>query len=400
MKKQILLLSCIFSLGQAYNQSVLYFNFVSHNEETTQWNGVPYYTANRTRVINLATYFQTNGITWNLQSDWVYLSNVLTQETPAFIATTGGKNILRYLYEDLGVEIDPHGHETVYIYPDLVHLMDSIGLPESKVMGGTIYDGTNGINSWMNMSNGENGVIFPWAFWQPDYLWGAGTPGHTNDPKYFGVWNPEDTTNFLTHNTSQHIRYLATGCAIKVKDTSVVVNVVNQIRDVIEYVEDQTYPANGFYMQTIFFQQGALNNAAFYNKVVEIADSVDQLVATGHGQWKTLKQMYILWETAYSSQMFQWECGDYLGIEEEVGQFNIQLYPNPSSEKIKITINPNIYQEDSEIEIFNMFGELVHQSILTNPVSEINIQDFSKGMYFYYLKNKAQQISKGKFIKN
>ena len=118
MKKLTTLLSFILLNTVVYSQSTIYFNFVTHNEETQQWNNTNYYTTNRLRLVALSNYFQQNGITWNMQSDWVYLTNVLTQETPALTATTNNKNILQYIQADKGVEMDPHAHESQYIYPD------------------------------------------------------------------------------------------------------------------------------------------------------------------------------------------------------------------------------------------------------------------------------------------
>jgi len=403
-KKIIALVSTVLILNSfsIKAQSVLYFNFVSHNEEVATWSNPTFYGNNRNRLITLGDYFALNGITWNMQSDRVYLLAVISLDTGSLQAVTNSKNILRYLYEDKGVEMDPHGHETVYFYPDLVHLMDSIGLPESKIMGGTIYDGMNGNNVWTNMSNGENGVIFPWVNWQPDYLWGPGTPNHVNDPKYFGVWNPQDTINFLTHDTAQHIRLLATGCEIKVKNDSVTVDeITQQIKDVITHVEDLTYPANGFYMQTIFFEQGDINNAAFYNKLLQVADSVDLYVTQGHGQWKTLKQMYTEWETTYGAQMFMWECGDIVGIDEQNGIVDVDVYPNPSNGEFTIDLPENINPSLAlHLTMFNLAGSKVLDASMLEKKSIIDISTIAPGIYFYYLMDENKMISRGKMIRN
>lgn len=322
-------LSCLGLTGALLctGQPLVYLDFVTHNEETAQWNLTPFYTMNRARLLTLAEHFQSNGITWNMQSDWVYLTNVLSQETPALIATTGNKNILRWMYEDLGVEMDPHAHESQYIYPDVAHLMDSIGLPESKVMGGTIHNDNNGMNVWMNLVDGQYGLVFPDAFWRPDYMMGGGTPNHVNDLKYYGFWNPQDTANYLTHDPSSHLRHIGVGCSIKIQDTSSVAYVVGQVQELVDRVQSGVYPPDGFYLQSIFFEQASLNNMAFYNKVVEIADAVNVIVDSGVTQWKTFKQAYTIWETDYNAQFFQWECGQIatgLGTDHDTGSPAVQ----------------------------------------------------------------------------
>src|SRR6188768_2252522 len=109
-KKQLLFILYLFSC-KAIAQPKIHFDFLSHNEETSQWNGTPYYNANRMKLISLANYFQANGMTWNMQSDWRYLTSVLTKETTALMQSTNNKNILRWMHEDKGVEMDPHAHE-------------------------------------------------------------------------------------------------------------------------------------------------------------------------------------------------------------------------------------------------------------------------------------------------
>lgn len=399
MKKIVFILLFFSSVAESFSQSVLYFNFMTHNEETLQWDNPTFYANNRLKLISLATYFQTNGITWNMQSDWKYLSNVISQDPALITATTNSKNILLWMFEDMGVEMDPHGHETVYIYPDLVHLMDSIGLPESKLIGGGIYNDFNGINIWTNLVNGQNGSVFPSKFWEPDYLMGGGTPMHVADLNYFGFWNPQSTTSYLTHDTTSGLRHIGIGCDIKIKDTSDIVYILNDLREVIQNVQDGSYPANGFYVQNVFFEQADLNSMLFYNNVIEIADSMNAWVLAGDAQWKTLKQSYTLWETVYGAQMFQWNCDEFVGIEENVNKSIKNVYPNPTSDKLKIEFNAATFQSGSEIEIYNLVGERVYKEVILKSVSEIDVHDFSNGVYFYYVRNNQSILSKGKFIK-
>ena len=245
LKKNLLTLLIASSSINLFSQTKIYFDILTHNEDSFAWSTTGFYQNNRSYILNLANYCNTNGISWNMQSDVTYLTSVLnpTNETPALMGLTGGKNILRYMHEDLGVEMDPHGHEVTYIYPDLVKLMDSIGLPESKIMGGSLYKEMNGMNVWTNLVNGQYGNIFPTFFWEPDYIMGGGTPMHVADLNYYGVWNPKDTANYLVHDTSSHLRHLGTGCEIKIHDTSSVSTIMAKVHELVNNVADGTYPA-------------------------------------------------------------------------------------------------------------------------------------------------------------
>ena len=397
MKKLVLNLLFIGVLNKGYSQPVIYFDFVTHNEETSQWDLTPYYTSNRTRLVSLSDYFQLNGITWNMQSDWRYLTNVLTQETPVLMATTNNKNILLWMQDDKGVEMDPHAHESQYIYPDVVKLMDSIGVTESKLMGGSIYNDSNGVNIWTNLINGQYGLVFPNFFWQPDYMMGGGTPNHVADLKYYGFWNPQSTTNYLTHDTTNHLRHIGVGCEIKIKDTTSVAYITDQLKDVVQKVQSGQYPSNGFYLQSIFFEQGDLNNPAFYNKVIEIADSANAIVATGAAQWKTLKQAYTQWDSAYNAQMFQWECGEIISGIENNPENNFKLYPNPASTKIKFEMHGINSFYNADLEVYDLMGNLVYHSIINKKSNEIEVGTWIKGMYFCHLKTQ-HSVSTSKFI--
>ncbi len=388
MKKIVSLLALLFMCSFAKSQPHIYFNFISHNEETSQWNGNPFYTANRLKLISLTNYFQSKGITWNMQSDWVYLSNVLSKETTTLMTQTNNKNILRWMHEDMGVEMDPHAHESVYIYPDVVKLMDSIGLPESKVIGGTIYNDSNGVNIWTNLVNGQNGIIFPAKFWKPTYMMGGGTPNHVADLKYYGLWNPQSITNYLTNDTSVHLTHLGVGCEMKIKDTTTVAPFVANLRDLVLHVQNGFYPANGFYIQTIFFEQADLNTLPFYNKLIEIADSANAIVTGTNAEWKTFKQAYTIWETTYAKQMFQWECGQMATDVSDINANNNELilYPNPASTILDIAINRNSTSgiQNSKIEIYNVLGQLVYSPNFGQRASniEIDISHFTNGIYF------------------
>ena len=399
MKRQLLAFLFFVSSFNVFAQTpIVYFNFVTHNEETFQWNVPNFYSANRTKLISLSNYFNLKGITWNMQSDWVYLNNVIMQDS-TFFPSTGNKNILRWMHEDKGIEMDPHAHESQYIYPDVVHLMDSIGLPESKVIGGTIYNDSNGVNIWTNLVDGQYGIIYPNQYWKPDYMMGGGTPNHVDDLKYFGIWNPQSPTTYLTHDTSTHIRHLGVGCTIKIWDTSTVAEVVAQINDVVDKVQSGQYPSNGFYLQTIFFEQASLNDLAFYNRVIEIADSAYALVASGVAQWKTFTQVTTEWETTYNAQLFQWECGEIVSGVETVTADNIIVYPNPVSEKLTIAGNP--LNGDIEIEIFDLVGRRLHSSKIKSFANQITIDvnQLPSGIYFYQIVSEFNRTVTGKFVK-
>ncbi len=76
---------------------------------------------------------------------------------------------------------------------------------------------------------------------------------------------------------------------------------------------------------------------------------------------------------------------------------SVLVYPNPANEILNIecgTLNDN-----AKIEIINSLGQVVYQSTITNPQSQINIEHISKGIYLIQIENKSKVVARSKLIK-
>jgi hypothetical protein len=75
-----------------------------------------------------------------------------------------------------------------------------------------------------------------------------------------------------------------------------------------------------------------------------------------------------------------------------------KVFPNPSNGVFTVeTSTRNDTKSNSDIEIFNVFGEKVFQHIIYIKNSEINT-NLQSGVYFYQIKDKNLIISSGKLI--
>lgn len=80
----------------------------------------------------------------------------------------------------------------------------------------------------------------------------------------------------------------------------------------------------------------------------------------------------------------------------------INLYPNPSSDKVNILINGN-YGEYWEYTLHDMFGNQVGHEIVSTPFREINVSHLTKGVYHFMINYSDDYISDKhiiRFIKN
>lgn len=193
------------ALAQPYPP--IYSVLFTHIEDNTPAGTIPsaqsrqQYLNLRSRLIDMGHLSQNSGIPWSVMPDWKFLRAALAYEDAALMASTSNKNLLRYLREDLGVVIDAHSHENGgYNYTDVAHLLDSLGVGGSTVIGGHIWDPTlPEFQEWDRFRAPVRGLQYPWAAWQGDILMGSGSPFHVNDPVVSGVWRPLNRDYYFHH---------------------------------------------------------------------------------------------------------------------------------------------------------------------------------------------------------
>ena len=84
-----------------------------------------------------------------------------------------------------------------------------------------------------------------------------------------------------------------------------------------------------------------------------------------------------------------------VGIEELLKEEEVLVYPNPAAEKITIALKDNSYSE-MQIKCIDVLGKIVFATTTFNKVIQIDVSQFSKGIYFIQLqsKNEKQMITK------
>lgn len=185
----------------------------THIEDSTPSGDIPsgpsrsQYLLLRQRMLDTAEAFQDHGLTWVFQPDWKVLLAAQAYEDAATRASTGGKNVLQYLREDLGVVVDPHSHEKGgYNYTDVAYLLDQLGVGGSTVIGGHVWDPSlPEFAHWDRFRTSQAGSQYPSASWRGDILMGHGTPNHVNDPTVSGIWRPRDADHFFEDNPAANI---------------------------------------------------------------------------------------------------------------------------------------------------------------------------------------------------
>jgi hypothetical protein len=102
----------------------------------------------------------------------------------------------------------------------------------------------------------------------------------------------------------------------------------------------------------------------------------------------------------YSPMVFEYPDCTTNSITENHIDENVFVYPNPFTQQITIDLN-SIYTKDTDVEIFNILGEVVYYSSHNNPNQEIiviDLKNLSKGIYLLKIKTGDKIIEK-KIIK-
>jgi len=159
------------------------------------------YLSQREELVRFSSMLHDHDVPFCWQSDWVFLKGVLEYDnTQLMDSTTNGKNLLRYMSEDMGITVEAHSHENFgYNYADVAYLIDSLGVTPTPVIGGHIWDPySSQYANWERFREPLQGSRYTNAWWEANILIGAGTPNHTYDPAPSGIWRPKDKYNFWT----------------------------------------------------------------------------------------------------------------------------------------------------------------------------------------------------------
>ena len=84
------------------------------------------------------------------------------------------------------------------------------------------------------------------------------------------------------------------------------------------------------------------------------------------------------------------------GIKED--QRMVQFYPNPATSYIIFDLPYSAFDKNYTLQIYNFIGKKITDTKITSSKTNINLENFYRGLYVYQLRNKAGQIiESGKF---
>lgn len=89
------------------------------------------------------------------------------------------------------------------------------------------------------------------------------------------------------------------------------------------------------------------------------------------------------------------------GVNElsATGYENI-VYPNPTSGKLAIEVSDLQFDDDHTVTIYDALGKQVSTSTMAQGKTELNVENYGKGLYTFTVSNKGIIASRGKFVVN
>lgn len=380
-------LSLVFSASMHSQTMPIYLNINSHNEtdDPNDYSISATYYQVKEIVKSIADTIGTNGAKWNMQVESNLINACLTHENGA----SNPNDLLDSLDNLPHVEVDPHNHFSPqpgptynpYNYADCAHLLDSCGLAAPrKNMGGFLWQTAS---DWMPYQTGAQGNTYTGYTWQPNVVWGGGSPGHTNDYNVYGIWKPGGASaQFPIHNPSRHLVCIGNGCSNVLSDSTPVSDNINQIVNLVNYISTLPYDPNAYWTASIQFNFRDINMPGLADSIATIIHALQPYVNSGQIVWMTLTEKYDNWYTLHSNvnDYFQFRC-DSLTLGDPVVSVHegMLAYPNPVSENLHISSGSSPF---ASIFAYDAFGHIIYRRELSAE-SEIDIDcsSWTSGAY-------------------
>ena len=288
----------------------LYLTIVMHNEEPNirqpDYLNRDFYLQNREALRQLCLTIKKKGATFNFQSDWNFLQAAAKYDAGEVIAGTGGKNIVKWMVDDLGFEADPHAHATKYNYADVAYLHTLLGVEPSKVVGGFIWAPVESAD-WEQFRAPIKGWKYPDYTWMAETLWGAATFLHKGkDDQSFGIWRPKDKANFLVEDPAQRLNNIGNGCYTSVSSKGA--DIAGILRFVQAAARGGVSPG-GYYTANVFISQGRLD-LTLVDHLAQALDTLELYVKQGLITWSPLTRTVNRWRTEHQGRAFRLDCAD------------------------------------------------------------------------------------------
>ena len=322
MKNYMILVICLSALiltacspvehpPPAENSTVppVYVTVAGHIEDTPIYTDCKAYPGFREKLLSFAETISKTGAAVNLQIDYEFLVGVSQCETDAMRENTDGQNVIEYLLEHYGFEIDPHQEggweEGRDNYADIRYLGGDLTPSISDNVGGLVWDSPQ---QFGRLSTGETGRIYTDFTWHPEILTLAVSHQHhqgdfSRDDVASGIWMPKGANdNFWAHDPEGHMAYVGPGEHTNWNDDRPYQTTPEFVNKLAEHLEDGLIDRDRMYTASIAVPQSVIFDAGEHQKLLDLLEQLEPLMESGQARYVTYSQAVDIWRTEYGSQ--------------------------------------------------------------------------------------------------
>ena len=298
----------------------VYVTVAGHIEDLLAYMDCPYYDGKRAALLDFADVVSASGVAFNLQVSYEWFVGVNQCETPEMMAATDGMNVIDYLVQTHGFEIDIHQEGA-----SVLHASSGNNFADIRYMGGQVTSAmseTTGFQ-WDNpaqyagLQAGEQGLLHPVYVFVPEILAGGASVDHvegdfSRDMTSIGVWIPSDFTeaDFHVHDTSASARmvYVGSGPNQWCSDWALPgpdchwINTPGFVSVLADYLADGRLEPGRIYTSTLFVPQSIIFDSEHHADFAALLAEYTPLHDAGVVEYAHFTEVVDVWRTLYASE--------------------------------------------------------------------------------------------------
>lgn len=245
----------------------------------------------------------------NLQIEYEFLLGASRCESPELRQRTDGKNVIQYLVDRYGFEIDPHKEggweEGADNYADIRYLAAQISPDVSENVGGFVWDDPQQL---VRLSTGETGWIYTNFTWQPEVLTLAVSREHhlgdfSADDVASEIWRPKGADDdFWSHDPGAPLIYVGPGERTNWDDARPNKSTPEFVQTLVRRLEEGTLDQDLMFTASIPVPQSIILHPERHHELTALLQELAPLMASHQARYVTYSEAVDIWQREYGAR--------------------------------------------------------------------------------------------------
>jgi len=133
-----------------------------------------------------------------------------------------------------------------------------------------------------------------------------------------------------------------------------------------------------------------------YNNVARIRENYGQ--GEDDYQWYTLDPLMQVAVFDHNDNEMYFFGADITSIDETNTNIAVEVFPNPATDFVNVTISGTAFSEEAEFVLMNTKGQQIRNLRLADASAQIDLKDLSVGVYFYHVIVENMSVEIGKIV--